>query len=506
MKLRMLAGSDTGIARAVNEDFCGIFEEQGLAIVCDGMGGHNAGANASRLAVMTIRYMYLFLDPSLHQQITKDLEMHHLEMASRLIGSIRLTNRNIYHKSLQNPEWSGMGTTVSALLLQHNLAIIAHVGDSRIYRIRGSTITRLTQDHTWVNELIQDQEIDSEAAQKFEKKNVITRALGLSGTIKIDAGIEPVQAGDLFLICTDGLTRALSDDEIKRIVLFNQGNLEHSLTHLIDTATMKDGSDNITVALVAVDEIETSSNHQSSSYVTLKEENKQLTMIEDRILDRELYRRTDSEETIVPIKKIWRQHRNKFAVSAGLFGIGIILVWFFWFNYWARPSAAPIHDLTAVIETTSAPVDTIRIASTALPKLNPTINRHGIEIESKTIPDSVIKKMNNPSKGSQTELPLVTKIQSWSLQRNLGDQGKIFITGLEKINLQGDADVFINNNFWGKSSYLSLRGVSLKPGTYTITIRDSTDRVLFHQENITVSAGDIKAIEIKSKRNDSVSN
>ncbi len=499
MKLRMLAGSDTGIARAVNEDFCGIFEEQGLAIVCDGMGGHNAGANASRLAVMTIRYMYLFLDPSVHHQITRDLEPHHLEIAARLVGSIRLTNRNIYRKSIQHAEWRGMGTTVSALSFQNNLAIIAHVGDSRIYRIRGSTITRLTQDHTWVNELIQDQEIDSEAAKKFEKKNVITRALGLSGSIKIDAGIEPVEAGDLFLICTDGLTRALSDEEIKRIILFNQGNLDHSLTHLIDTATMKDGSDNITVALVAVDALDPIPSEHPSKYLTLKEENKQLTMMEDRILERELYHRTDSEATITPIKKIWRRSRTKIAVAAMALMFMILLGWFSMSNYWTHPNAAPAQEIPDSISINRAPVDTVKIASSALHKLNSANGRHGIEIESKALPDSVIKKSNSFSKGNQLEIQPEARIQSWSLQRNVGDQGKIFITGLERLNQQGDANVFVNDNFWGKSSFVSMRGLLLKPGTYSITIRDSTDRVLFHQDNITVSAGDIKAIEIKSK-------
>jgi len=495
----MLAGSDTGIARAVNEDFCGIFEEQGLAIVCDGMGGHNAGANASRLAVMTIRYMYLFLDPSFHHQITKDLEAHHLEIASRLVGAIRLTNRNIYHKSIQNPNWRGMGTTVSALAFQDNLAILAHVGDSRIYRIRGTTITRLTQDHTWINELIQDQEIDSETAQKFEKKNIITRALGLNGSLKIDAGIEPVEAGDLFLICTDGLTRALSDEEIKRIVLFNRGNLEHSLPHLIDNATMKDGSDNITVALVVVEELDPSPSQHPSIYLTLKEESKQVSMIEDGILKRELYQRRDGEVVEVPVKKIWRQYRTKISMIAAMVLATLVLGWFVWMNYWSQPNAAPVHELANSTKPNRGPIDTVRIAPSMDAGLNSTSVHQGLNIESKSLPDSEIKKIISPTVSTPPGVAAVSKIQSWSLQRNIGDQGKIFITGMEKINNQGNADVFVNDHFWGKSSLLANKGLLLKPGTYTITIRDSTNKILFQQENITISTGDIKAIEIKSK-------
>ena len=229
----MIAGSDSGTARTVNEDCCGSFEEHGLAIVCDGMGGHVAGANASRLAVTTIRYMYLYLDPAIHYQITKDLIARDLNIASRLTGAIRLTNRHVYNKSLQESELRGMGTTVSALSIHHNVAVIAHVGDSRIYRIRQGTIKLLTEDHTWINELILDQEIDREAAKKFEKKNVITRALGLNGAIKIDIGINPVELGDLYVICTDGLTKALSDEEIKRIIGHNSVN-RRSKVHGLD--------------------------------------------------------------------------------------------------------------------------------------------------------------------------------------------------------------------------------------------------------------------------------
>ena len=115
-----------------------------------------------------------------------------------------------------------MGTTISALAIDQGHALIAHVGDSRIFRFRKDKMELMTEDHTLLNELILDKEIDADQIESFKNKNVITRALGLNRTVKIDLRIEPLNQGDIFLLCTDGLTKALSENEINGIVLFNK--------------------------------------------------------------------------------------------------------------------------------------------------------------------------------------------------------------------------------------------------------------------------------------------
>lgn len=499
MKLKMVAGSDSGTARTVNEDFCGIFQEQGLAIVCDGMGGHNAGANASRLAVTTIRYMYLFLDTTVHHQITRDLMAMDLDIASRLIGSIRLTNRNIFNQSIQEPDLRGMGTTVSALAIHSNVAIIAHVGDSRIYRIRQATMNLLTEDHTWINELIQDQEIDREEAKKFEKKNVITRALGLNGTIKIDVDIQPVQQDDLFLICTDGLTKALSDEEIERIIRFNKGNLDHTLRHLIDTAMMKDGSDNITVALVTIEEPEAVTMDHEPIYLTLKAENKQTSYLEDKILKRELYNRSNSESSGNSIAKIFKENYSKLSWLAAVLILVIFVGVYAFSNHRDKQKLSPSAETPFNTLSNNSNKNSIKIPGVSKSRLTSEQTGQSLQIESKAVPDSIVNELITASFENQDYTAPVLNIQSRPLQRDTDDRGKIYLTGLEKLKKFGNSSLFINNKRWGRSEDLWNKGLLLQPGTYTIVIRDSTEKILFQQTNIIISAGDIKAIEIKGR-------
>jgi len=499
MKLTMMAGSDIGTARSKNEDFCGIFEEDGLAIVCDGMGGHNAGASASRLAVTTIRYMYLFLDQTFHNQITRDLIANDLIIAARLVGSIRLANRNVYNKSRREVKLRGMGTTVSALAVQNGIAVIAHAGDSRVYRFRQQIMNLITEDHTWLNELIQDQEIDREQAKNFEKQNVITRAMGLNGSIKIDIGIEPAQPGDLFLICTDGLTKALSDDEIKRIVLFNEGNLDHTLRHLIDMAMMKDGSDNITVVLVKIDELEPASQEYKPCYLTLKSENQQIIKIEDKILKRELYHRSNSES---PGNSLSRITLAKYSRLSGIAAILILVIFigvYAFSGHWGKNFSAS----RSAIQYDSISINTM--ADTASAQLNSSVQLNGelsdqlSGLNSKALPDSIVNQMVMASFENQENIDQLSKARSRSLKKTNTDRGKIYLTGLDKFNDLKNTSLFINNVYYGKTNNFWNKGVLLDPGSYTIIIRDTTDKILFLQKNVNLIAGDIKLIEVRGR-------
>ncbi len=499
MKLTMMARSDTGLARSINEDFCGIFEEDGLAIVCDGMGGHNAGANASRLAVTTIRYMYLFLDQAFQHKITKDLIAADMTIAARLVGSIRLANRNVYNKSLREKELRGMGTTVSTLAVQDGVVVIAHVGDSRIYRFRQQTMNLITEDHTWINELIQDQEIDLEHAKNFEKQNIITRALGLSGSIKIDVGIEPAQPGDLFLICTDGLTKALPDDEIKRTVLFNEGNLDHTLQHLIDTAMIKDGSDNITIVLVKIDELESASSEYKPCYFTLKSENKQTIQIENKILKCELYHRSNSE---LPVNSFSRIILTKYSRLSGIATILILLIFigvYAFSNHRGKQNSAPIKTIKYDSSSISTMQETAQDYLNSNSQLGRELADQISEVKSKTLPDSIVNQLVTASFENREYLDQISKVRSRSLTKNNADHGKIYLTGLDKFNDLKHTSLFINNSYYGKTDDFWNKGLLLDPGSYTIIIRDSTNKILFLQKNMKLTAGDMKLIEIEGR-------
>lgn len=499
MKLRMLAKSDVGIARSVNEDFCGIFEDDGLAIVCDGMGGHQAGAKASRLAVATIRYMYLFLDSSVHSEIAMDLIANKLELAARLVGSVRLSNRHIYNRSLQEPKSRGMGTTVSSLAIIKNAAVLAHVGDSRIYRFRGDYMELLTDDHTYVNELIHDRELDVEAAKKFEKQNVITRALGLSGAVKIDVGIESVAPGDLFLLCTDGLTKAISDEEIKRIVLYNEGNLEHTIMHLIDTANIKDGSDNITIALVAIDEAPASPNGVLSAYVTLKAEDEKTIRAEDRILRQEIVRQNISDQPNTNLAQIIKKRAMQWSIAAIALALTLLCGVFATTNHRGKISG---NEATKVVASPLSPVASQPKAQNSAPpeKYSAEHPKKHVNQESQAGgagTDIGRQSIDLANMLEQEILPNESRTRT--LEQKLQNRGRIYLIGLERIQHVEKSLLFINNRLWGRTIDFRERGILLLPGSYHIAICDSSRNVLSARDDIEISVGDIKPIEFRKQ-------
>ncbi len=287
MKLNISALSDTGTVRPRNEDHFGVFEKEGLIVICDGIGGHKAGDAASRLAVETFKKFYTELDPEIHQEVTKDLKNNALKCVSKIVSACRLTNRRLYNLGHQEIRYRGMGTTLTAIEFDDDKAIIAHIGDSRVYKIQNNEMRMLTVDHTWINELIQDKEIDPKDADKFIKKNVITRAMGLEAAIKIDVHIEPIERDDKFLLCTDGLSKALTNDEIKNIIFYNGKNLDHALRHLVDNANIKDGSDNITAILAHVEKINRSAKKRAQKSIILKPENKHISDVINKIVKHE---------------------------------------------------------------------------------------------------------------------------------------------------------------------------------------------------------------------------
>jgi protein phosphatase len=311
----MAADSDVGTVREQNEDFYFYSKPKKLFVVCDGMGGHRKGALASQIAAETVRDVMLandtlrdlvlqnkFFDLS---KVCQDIEDDLPIAAQKLIAGIRLANRRILYVSAQDPEARGMGTTTSAMAVHDGLAIITHVGDSRVYRLRDGKLTCLTRDHSWLNELIEDKEIGEEEVKTFQKKNVLTRALGLSPTVKIDLLIETVMSEDIYLICSDGLYNAASEDFIQGELGLFHGSLQSKISSLIRNAKKLDGSDNITGGLVYV----SGNVRPVSSHITVKKTIKDETPAITEYLDQSvktIYQNASEKKSLHPKKTlIW---------------------------------------------------------------------------------------------------------------------------------------------------------------------------------------------------------
>ena len=249
----MAAASDIGTIRKQNEDFFFFSEKGKFFIVCDGMGGHKSGALASQIAGETVRDV-LFNNRAIEiGKVCEDIDEDLPLPALKLIAGVRLANRRIALAAQRNEENHGMGSTIVAALLYQKWLFSINVGDSRIYRLRDSQLSLLTKDHSWLNELIEDREISEKDIQKFHKKNVLTRALGIYPTVKIDLRIENIEPNDLYLLCSDGLHNALSGDLIERILSAKHKSLQKMIDKLVLSAKRMNGSDNITGGVLTVD-------------------------------------------------------------------------------------------------------------------------------------------------------------------------------------------------------------------------------------------------------------
>jgi PPM family protein phosphatase len=243
--------TDPGRVREHNEDFIALAPEHSLYLVADGMGGHASGDVASRLAAKCIRnYFDATRDGSPDEPRHPD-DGDAAPPARRLAAAIRKANRDVHEISTSHERHKGMGSTVVAIHLVGDVAHIAHVGDSRCYRVRGGALEQLTRDHSLHNEaLALKPDLSPERLAKLPK-NVVTRALGMAGAVKVELGCEKIESGDLFLLCSDGLTGMVPDDEIIGLLELSE-DLEESCHLLIAMANEAGGRDNISVVLVRV--------------------------------------------------------------------------------------------------------------------------------------------------------------------------------------------------------------------------------------------------------------
>ncbi|MBD3258719.1 Stp1/IreP family PP2C-type Ser/Thr phosphatase [candidate division GN15 bacterium] len=284
LSIKASGKTDKGLVRAGNEDYLHIDEDNLVFAVCDGMGGHQAGEVASMTAAETILKSFshfrhdLLEDGSLG--VPKDLP----PSGDVLVKSIRLANRAIYNMALEDSGLSGMGTTVVAVAFESDIMSIAHVGDSRAYRLREKDLEPLTRDHSWVAEIQESQNLTAEEASSVVGKNVITRALGVRDTVEVDYRIEKVEPGEIILLCSDGLCGFADDYEIYDVAAKHRSDLSKMVDDLIQMANDRGGSDNVTVIALQVEAIESSPLPPVEAY-TVDEENETESAAEDGWLD-----------------------------------------------------------------------------------------------------------------------------------------------------------------------------------------------------------------------------
>jgi serine/threonine protein phosphatase PrpC len=254
MKVSFEALSDVGRKRKGNEDAHAANEEQNLYVVADGMGGHAAGEVASRIAVEAIEEFVALTAGN--EEITWPFGLDETISydGNRLKTAIRHANRRVLEATRESAELEGMATTVAAVLVEGDVANLAHVGDSRIYRWSDEELSLLTSDHSWVNEQIQTGVISPEQARSHPLRNVVTRALGGRADLLVDIQALKMKDGDVLLLCSDGLTTMISDEEIAGTLRGGGGDLAQAARALVDQANEHGGEDNITVILLKFEE------------------------------------------------------------------------------------------------------------------------------------------------------------------------------------------------------------------------------------------------------------
>jgi PPM family protein phosphatase len=250
MRYVAVAKTDVGRKRSGNEDSFCVDSELCLFVVADGMGGHAAGEVASRLAVETIHeWIFKYVRGQAIAQGAQPLPACSRQ-ATWLVSSIRQANRIVFDAAQNRSEHAGMGTTLVAVLAEGDRVALAHVGDSRIYRIRAEQILQLSKDHSLVQQQMERGIISPQEAHDSQYRHLITRALGLKESVDVDFAEENALEGDLLLLCSDGLSDLLEDEEMLAIIREHADDLEKACRLLVDRANYKGGDDNITALLI----------------------------------------------------------------------------------------------------------------------------------------------------------------------------------------------------------------------------------------------------------------
>ena len=250
MRLRVGARTDTGRVRALNEDVYVSRPEQGLFVVCDGMGGAPAGEVASQVAVETILEQLDAADGEAAVETGSDGPSY-LPRTNRLAQAVRRSNQVIYDQGRNDPRQAEMGTTVVGAWVTQHIASVAHVGDSRAYLFHENHLEQLTQDHSLVEAEVRAGLMDREQSRQADHQNVLLKVLGGAPDVDVELSEVPLQPGDYLLLCSDGLTRMVPERTLTQAIGELQ-NPQRICDYLIDAANHNGGADNITVIVVEV--------------------------------------------------------------------------------------------------------------------------------------------------------------------------------------------------------------------------------------------------------------
>jgi serine/threonine protein phosphatase PrpC len=251
--------TDVGLKRSHNEDNYLVNEELNLFVVADGMGGHAGGEYASAICVNTVEEVVTSLEmnggrPATMPEKDGDTQDDPVEVSrEKLRYAIQLAGRRIFEKAAEMTEYHGMGTTAVVVLIEQGNAIIAHVGDSRVYMMRDGRAEQVTDDHSLVYQKVKEGLITAEQAKTHRMRNVITRSLGYQEEVEVDVQVRAVRRGDRFLLCSDGLCGHLEVDEIGEIL--DKAGPQESARRLVEMACERGGEDNITAVVAKVEEL-----------------------------------------------------------------------------------------------------------------------------------------------------------------------------------------------------------------------------------------------------------
>ena len=245
--LEIATATHPGMVRSHNEDSITADAGIGLAVLADGMGGYNAGEVASGIAVALIpaEIRKALAATAPHELNGKDMERLIREQAAR-------ANATIYEAAQREPNYRGMGTTLVVALWHDNHVAVGHIGDSRLYRLRNDTLEQITRDHSLLQEQIDSGMLTPEEARHAPNRNLVTRAVGIDPEVEAEIHIHPVQAGDIYLFCSDGLPDMVPDEDIENTLASLKANLQLAAEQLVQQANDNGGRDNVSVILVRV--------------------------------------------------------------------------------------------------------------------------------------------------------------------------------------------------------------------------------------------------------------
>ncbi|HEX5751913.1 MAG TPA: Stp1/IreP family PP2C-type Ser/Thr phosphatase [Archangium sp.] len=248
MRIEVAGHTHVGMKRNHNEDNYLILTDENLCCVADGMGGHSSGEIASKIAVEELAEFFRMTSRDEDATWPFKMEKGRNYDENRLATGIKLANKSIFDKASTDQKYKGMGTTIVSVHFTDAAAYVGHVGDSRVYFFRQGVLRQVTEDHSLLNDYLKAKKLTPEEIENFPHKNVIVRALGMKETVQVDvAKVEP-QQGDVFLLCSDGLSGMVTDPQMQEI-LSRTNELEKACSQLIDMANAAGGNDNVTCVL-----------------------------------------------------------------------------------------------------------------------------------------------------------------------------------------------------------------------------------------------------------------